>query len=101
MTVLVPSRNETDKSQINLSIRELASGRSNAHGTFTLTTSTTSTIVINANCAAASCVKITPTTANAAGALATTYIAAANGSFSVTHANNAQTDRTFTYAIQG
>ena len=101
MTVLVPSRNEIDKSQINLSIRELASGRSNAHGVFTLTTSTTSTVVTNANCAAASCVKITPTTANAAGALATTYIAAANGSFTVTHANNAQTDRTFTYAIQG
>lgn len=101
MTARVPGRNERDLSVINLTIAELASGRSNAHGTFTLTAGVTSTVVTNANCAAASCVKITPTTANAAAALATTYITAANGSFTVTHANSAQTDRTFTYAIQG
>jgi hypothetical protein len=101
MTARVLSRNERDPATIALVVNELASGRSNAHGTFTLTTSTTSTVVTNANCAAASCVKITPTTANAAGALATTYITAANGSFTITHASNSQTDRTFTYAIQG
>ena len=101
MTARVLDRNNKDIQQVNVAVNELASGRSNAVGTFTLTTSTTSTVVTNANCASGSCVKVTPTTSNAAGALATTYIVAAAGSFTVTHASNAQTDRTFAYAIQG
>lgn len=101
MTVRTVSRNEKDLSLFALSISELAQGRSNAHGTVTLTANDTSTVVTNTNCASGSCVKITPTTANAAAALATTYITAANGSFTITHANNAQVDKTFTYAIQG
>lgn len=101
MTARVVNRNEQDLTVFALAINELTQGRSNAHGTFTITASTTTTVVTNANCAAASHVGITATTANAAAALATTHITAANGSFTVTHANNAQVDRTFTYAIQG
>lgn len=101
MTARVVNRDEKDLSIFALAINELAGGRSNAHGTVTLTENATSTAVTNANCNSASCVKITPTTANAAAALATTYITAAVGSFTITHANNAQTDRIFTYAIQG
>lgn len=103
MTARVVNRDEKDLAIVALAINELAAGRSNAHGTFTLTESTTTTAVTNANCASGSCVKVTPTTANAAAEIGngTLYITAANGSFTVTHANNAQTDRTFTYAIQG
>lgn len=103
MTARVVNRDERDLTVITLAINELTQGRSNAHGTFTLTTSTSTTAVTNANCSSASCVKITPTTANAAAEIGngTLYITAANGSFTVTHASNAQTDRSFTYAIQG
>lgn len=101
MTARVVNRDEKDLAIFALAINELAGGRSNAHGTVTLTENATSTVVTNANCAAASAVKLNPTTMNAAAALATTYWVAANGSFTITHANNAQVDRTYTYAIQG
>lgn len=43
-----------------------------------------------------------PTTANAAAELATMYISDRSvGSFEITHANNAQTDRTFLYSLTG
>ena len=39
---------------------------------------------------------LSPTTANAAGALATTYVSSVGqGTFVLTHANNAQADKTF------
>jgi hypothetical protein len=45
---------------------------------------------------------LSPTTANAAAALATTYVSAVTqGSFTLTHANNAQTDKTFGYVALG
>jgi len=101
MTVRVLDRNEKDPSKIALVVNELASGRSNAVGTVTLRTSNTTTVVTNRNCGSASCVKLTPTTANAAAALGTTYITAANGSFTINHASNSQADRSFVWAIQG
>jgi len=101
MTIRAVSRNEKDISTLALVIGELASGRSNAHGTVTLTASATSTTVTTENCSSGSCVKLSPKTANAAAALATTYIVPSNGSFVIHHASNAQTDRTFAYAIQG
>lgn len=43
-----------------------------------------------------------PRTANAAAALSGMYVSAqANGSVTITHANNAQADRTFRFAIIG
>lgn len=103
MTARVVNRNEKDLGVFAVAINELTQGRSNAHGTVTLTANAASTAVTNANCSSSSCVKITPTTANAAAEIGngTLYIVAANGSFTITHANNAQVDRSFTYAIQG
>ena len=99
--VNIPS-NETDLNRVVFMVQELARGRNNAVGTFTLTTSATTTAVTSINCGAGSTVLIQPTTANAAAALTTTFIGTvANGSFTVTHANNAQTDRTYRYAISG
>mgnify|MGYP001615090704 FL=1 len=101
MSARVVNRDEKDLQVYAMAINELTQGRSNAHGTVTLTANAASTVVTNANCATGSAVKLNPTTANAAAALATTYWVAGNGSFTITHANNAQVDKTFTYAIQG
>lgn len=104
MTAYVPGINETDPKKVIRSLHELASGRSNAVGTVTLTASASSTTVIDQNCSSDSQISLTPQTADAAAALATLYIPAAtvaNGSFVIQHANNSQVDRTFTYGISG
>ena len=79
-------------------------GRSNAAGTFTLAANAASTTVLAPNCGAASTVLPFPKTANAAAEIGngTMYIGTvSNGSFVVTHANNAQADRTFMYVALG
>lgn len=87
-------------------IRDLFEGRSNAVGSVTLTASTASTVVTARNCGADSKVFLFPRTANAAAELGagTAYITAANierGQFTITHANNAQVDRTFSWVAIG
>ncbi len=106
MTVFLPHITEADLKKIVLSIQQLGAGRSNAVGTVTLTANAATTTVINLNCAEASAILLMPTTANASAEIGagTIYIATAtvlNGSFVITHANNAQTDRIFRYAIHG
>lgn len=99
-----PALNETSMAKILQSIRELWEGRSDAVGTVTLTANVTTTTVAAANLSAKSRIHLEPRTANAAGALATTYITAANhlqGSFVITHANTATTDRTFGWSARG
>lgn len=96
--------NETRIGEIVRAIRELFQGRSHAVGEFTLTALATSTVVTATNCGEGSRIALTPRTANAAGALATTYIPAAAviaGQFTVTHANTAAVDKTFGYALHG
>lgn len=98
----LPPTGATER-QIHQAIRELIEGRSNAVGTVTLTanatTTTVSAVTVNRN----AIVLLSPQTANAAAALATTYVtvAAGGGSFVITHANNAQTDKTFGYLVIG
>lgn len=104
MSGRLPDRNETRVAKLVDGIRDLFAGRSNAVGELTLTPSATSTVVQAQNCGPTSRVVLTPRTANAAAALGTTYIPEATtveGQFTVTHSNNAQTDRTYGYAIQG
>mgnify|MGYP007132436762 CR=1 FL=1 len=82
----------------------MAQGRSNATGTVTLAPSATSTVIPDTRIAADSVILLQPTTANAAAALATTYVQNANrtnGQVTVTHVSNSQTDRTFKYLISG
>jgi hypothetical protein len=104
LTAYVPSITETDLKKVILALQQLAGGRSNAIGTFTLTVSVASTTVTDQNCAAGSVVIPIPTTANAAAELGngTMWLSATtNGSFTFTHANSATTGRTFKYAIIG
>lgn len=100
----VPAATERDLYKIVRGIRDLFEGRSNAVGSFTLAANTASTTVAAPNCGAGCTVLAFPQTANAAAELGngTIYIGTVNnGSFVVTHANNAQTDRVFRYAALG
>ena len=80
-------------------------GKINSFGTVTLTANAASTTVTDPRVGVNSAVFLMPQTANAAGALATSYIAPANHvnktSFTITHANNAQTDRVLGYLLIG
>lgn len=98
----VPPSGATER-EIHQRINELIDGRSNANGTVTLTAGATSTVVSKATINGNAGVWLMPTTANAATALATSYasVTPGGGSFTITHANNAQTDRTFHYLVLG
>lgn len=67
----------------------------------TLTANTTTTTVTSPYVTADSHISLTPTTANAAGVVASTYISArtSGASFTITHPSDADTDKTFTYEI--
>lgn len=100
----VPQLNETNPRRIVQAIRELFEGRSNAVGTVTLTAGATTTTVTAINCGRESRVFLEPTTANASAerGAGTIYISSVGaGTFEITHANNAQTDRTFFWSALG
>jgi hypothetical protein len=100
--VYLPGSQEKDLAKFAMSLQQLAMGRSNATGTVTLTPSATSTVVSAVNCAPGSAVFLFQKTANAAAALSTTYVASVGKqTFTVSHANNAQTDRSFFYVCLG
>lgn len=83
-------------------VNALGSGRSNAIGSVTLTASATTTTVTDRRAAIDSVITLMPTTSNAAAAIGSTYVSSRGiGTFTLTHASNAQADRTFKYAIQG
>lgn len=102
MSVAIVRPEEKDLSRYAFAIKQLAEGRSNAAGSFTLTASATSTTVTAINCGADSKVFLEPRSANAAAARGTTYISAVSaGTFTVAHASNGQTDRTFDFVAVG
>ncbi len=98
-------------SLLRFAIRALASvinrintGKINCTGTVTLTANAASTTVTDSRATAFSFIGLLPTTANAAaeyGAGTWRVATRQNGSFVITHANNAQTDRDFIYVILG
>jgi hypothetical protein len=93
---------EKDQTRQNQAIRDLFAGRSNAVGTVTLTANAGSTVVTAINCGAGSRVFLMPTTANAAAIVAATYVSSVGqGTFTITHTNNANADKTFFWAAFG
>jgi len=95
-------RNEKDLYKYALAIQQLFKGRVNCTGEVTLRASQTTTVVESNIVTATDTIVLSPTTANAAGALATTYISAiGDGDFTITHASAVSTDRTFRYALFG
>jgi hypothetical protein len=96
----VPGLNETRVPILAQAVRELAEGASNSLSTVTLTAGATSTLVPDRLATSTSHIDLCPLTANAAAAIPTTYVSArAQGSFTLTHANAATVDRTFSYRI--
>jgi hypothetical protein len=79
-------------------------GKLNIVETVTLDANAASTTLEDELITEASQVVLTPETANAAAALATTYLPRADystGQVVIRHANNAQVDKTFTYSVIG
>lgn len=98
----LPVDGTNDQRQVATVVRNLVDGKINSTGTVTLTASASSTDVSDQRVGGDSVVLLMPTTSNAAAALATTFVSArAKQSFTVSHASNAQTDRTFSYVILG
>jgi hypothetical protein len=84
------------------SINGLIDGKQDVTGTLTLTAGAASTVISDNKYESNMVPVLVPTSANAAAALATTYLSArAKGSFTLSHANNSQTDRTFLYVRFG
>lgn len=97
-----PTYDDADKTRLVTAVLQLIRGRSNASGSATLSAGATSTAVSFANCSKDSQVFLTPRTANAAAALGTTYIASvANKGFTIGHASDSSTDRTFGFVVLG
>lgn len=89
-------------------IRNIMQGKTNNAYTVTLTanSATTSVTIAHGDIGPLSTILFMPTTANAAtefgaGAMYVSAINALTDSFTITHANNAQTDRIFRYVIVG
>jgi 2-keto-3-deoxy-L-rhamnonate aldolase RhmA len=79
----------------------------NASGQITLRANQTTTTVTKAispgafNVAVGDEIMLSPRTANAAAALATTWISAVGqGTYTLTHASNGQTDKTYGYGVR-
>ena len=68
-------------------------------GTLTLTANATQTVVANSAVTPTSAIYLMPVTPDAANDMATTSITPGAGQFTITHANNARVDRTFTYTV--
>lgn len=77
-------------------------GKLRSVNTVTLTANQATSTLSDKRIGPASFIGFMPTTANAAAEIATMYVSAqADESATITHANNAQTDRTFTYIVLG
>ena len=85
-------------------VNNLLDGKSNNTGTFTCTASAATTAVTDFRAGKSSIILLMPQTANAAAEVGngTIHVSTrAKQSFTDTHANNSQTDRTFGYVVVG
>ena len=90
--------------KVALAINAILAGRSNATGTLTLTANAGTTTLTDARIQPMTCINWMPTTAHASAEIGAGTIYAGTvtaGSAIITHANNAQTNRIFTYSLLG
>lgn len=86
--------------RVSSSINLLYDGKTDAYGSVTLAQLSATTVVTDERVSAASIINFMPTTANAATEIATMYVSSrGDKTFTITHANNAQSDRTFEYVV--
>ena len=109
MTKRAPSQGFSLESQarsLATTVNQILDGRVNSNATVTLTANQATTTVTDFNVGSDSVVLFMPITANAAAAISagTMYVSAIaprSNTFTITHANNAQTDRDFKYIVLG
>lgn len=88
--------------RLAIAINQLGDGRSNGFGSVTLTANQATTVVTDRRVGTDTTITFMPETANAAAEMDGMYVGTVTaGSFTITHANNAQTDRDFRYMLQG
>jgi len=90
--------------KVSLAVNNILRGKTNNTGSVTLTESTATTTLTDIRIGINSVVVLQPTTANASaeiGAGTIYFNDPGDGTVVINHANNAQTDRTFKYAIIG
>lgn len=81
-------------------LNETRRGKLNNGGEVTLTANAATTTLTDALITTNSVILLSPQTANASAALASTYFSApVQGSVTINHANNAQSDKTFKYTV--
>lgn len=108
MTDIIPTQHfnsQEHRRQIATTVNRVLDGKINSISTVTLTASVASTTISDFRVSINSVILFMPTTANAAAEIGngTMFVSTrtAGTSFVITHANNAQNDRTFAYAILG
>jgi hypothetical protein len=83
-------------------VNRLLQGKLNAVTTLTLTANAASTTLTDPRIGGATFIGLMPTTANAAAALGTTYVSARGiGTATITHANDANVDKTYDVLLIG
>lgn len=83
-------------------VNKIMKGRANNTGSFTLSANTTTSIVTDPAFESSMVPQWTPTTSTAATAMANLRVTTrAKGSFTLTHANTADADKTFLYVRWG
>lgn len=101
--IKIPSQGGSPRA-VASAVNLLLDGKFNATGSFTLAANTTTTTVTDFRSGKDSVILYSPTTANGSAEIGagTIYVSTRNAeSFVVTHANNAQTDRSFMYVVIG
>lgn len=92
----------TGQSELDDVVRNVMQGKVNASGELTLVANAATTIVLDVRVGPLTTILLMPLTANAAAAAPVTFVSArTDGSFTLTHANNAQIDKTFGYIVIG
>ena len=103
MSVILPSFADTNMRKVIFAVHQLAQGRTNSNGMFTLTANATSTVVPFVTAAEQEFVMYwQPTTPDAAAQMATMYCTGVvQGSFVIHHSSNPSTDQTFNFEMRG
>lgn len=83
-------------------VNAIHSGKTRNTGSVTLNASTTTTVVNDPNFESSQVVVLTPTSSTAAAEEGTIYVSSkGNETFTLTHSNTADVDKTFDYVIHG
>lgn len=92
---------EIHRRQIAEAVNRINQGHFNCTLFVTLDPDVGQTVVTDSRISLQTAALLHPQTANAAAAMPTTFIQCTNGSATISHTNNAQTDRSFTMAMIG